>query len=58
LTEDCELIYHHSQFYTPGAEGGIKFDDPAINTNWPLPATSISERDNQHPLLDENFKGL
>jgi len=58
LQNDCELIYHHSQFYTPGAEGGIKFNDPAINISWPLPVTNISERDNQHPLLDENFKGL
>ena len=58
LRNDCELIYHHSQFYTPGAEGGIKFNDPKINISWPLPVTNISERDNQHPLLDENFKGL
>jgi dTDP-4-dehydrorhamnose 3,5-epimerase len=58
LQSDCELIYHHSQFYTPGAEGGIKFDDPKLNISWPLPVTNISERDNRHPLLDENFKGL
>jgi len=58
LTNDCELIYLHSQFYTPGAEGGIKFNDPKININWPLTLTSISERDDMHPLLDENFKGL
>jgi len=58
LGNDCELIYHHSQFYTPGAEGGIKFDDPKININWPLAVTNISERDSRHPLLDENFKGL
>lgn len=58
LQNDCELIYHHSQFYTPGAEGGIKFDDPKLNIRWPLPVTNISERDNRHPLLDENFKGI
>ena len=58
LADDCELVYHHSQFYTPGAEGGIKFDDKRINIKWPLPVTAISERDNQHPVLDENFKGL
>jgi dTDP-4-dehydrorhamnose 3,5-epimerase len=58
LTDDCELIYHHSQFYTPGAEGGVKYNDAAVNIKWPLQVTSISERDNQHPLLDEHFKGL
>jgi dTDP-4-dehydrorhamnose 3,5-epimerase len=58
LSDDCELIYHHSQFYTPGAEGGIKYDDKRVSINWPLTVTSISERDNQHPLLDKNFKGI
>ncbi len=58
LSNDCELIYHHSQFYTTGAEGGIKYNDPKINISWPLAVTNISERDNQHNLLDENFKGI
>ena len=58
LSEDCELIYHHSEFYTPGAEGGIKYNDPKINIDWPMPVTNISERDTKHPLLDDNFKGI
>ena len=29
-----------------------------INIQWPLAVTNISESDNQHPLLDENFKGI
>lgn len=58
LTNDCELIYHHSQFYMPGVEGGIRYNDAKINIEWPLMATTISERDEKHPLLDENFKGL
>ena len=58
LTDDCELIYHHTQFYTPGVEGGIKYDDPEIKIDWPLAVNNISKRDKQHPLLDENFKGI
>jgi dTDP-4-dehydrorhamnose 3,5-epimerase len=58
LTDDCELIYHHSQFYTPNVEAGIRYNDPKININWPLPLTSISKRDEEHPLLDNNFKGI
>ena len=58
LTPDCELIYHHSQFYMPGVEGGIRFNDPIVNISWPLAATNISERDNTHPYLDTNFKGI
>jgi len=58
LTDDCELIYHHSAFYTPGAEAGIKYDDPKVNIRWPLPVSSASDRDKNHPLLNENFKGI
>ncbi|MBC7889812.1 MAG: dTDP-4-dehydrorhamnose 3,5-epimerase [Ferruginibacter sp.] len=58
LREDSELIYHHSQFYTPGVEAGIKYNDTLININWPLALTNISTRDHEHPDLDFNFKGL
>ena len=58
LSDDCELIYHHSQFYTPNVEAGIRYNDPKININWSLPLTSISKRDEEHPLLDNNFKGI
>ncbi|MBC7507348.1 MAG: dTDP-4-dehydrorhamnose 3,5-epimerase [Ferruginibacter sp.] len=58
LTDDCELIYHHSQFYAAGVEAGIKYDEPTINIGWPMPVTGISQRDNTHPLIDSNFKGI
>jgi len=58
LAEDCELLYHHSEFYQPAAEGGIRYDDPLINIQWPLPVSVLSERDAAHPLLDEHFKGI
>ena len=58
LSDNCELIYNHSQFYEPGVEGGIKYNDSMINITWPLPVTNISDRDNGHPVLDVNFKGI
>ncbi len=58
LQDNTQLIYHHSQFYTPGVEAGIKYDDPAINIKWPEPVTILSTRDNEHPFLDKEFKGL
>lgn len=58
LTDDCELLYHHSQFYLPGVEAGIKYNDPKINIEWPLPDGLVSDRDNTHQLIDINFKGL
>jgi len=58
LTKDCELTYQHSAYYTQGAEGGISFDDPAINIYWPLPVTQLSERDKNHTLINLSFTGI
>jgi dTDP-4-dehydrorhamnose 3,5-epimerase len=58
LENNTALIYHHSQFYQPNVEGGIRYNDPAININWPLAINNISSRDNQHPLLTSHFKGI
>ena len=56
LEENTELIYHHSEYYSPGAEAGIKFNDKAVNINWPIHITDISDRDNNHPPINSNFK--
>jgi dTDP-4-dehydrorhamnose 3,5-epimerase len=58
LTNDCQLIYNHSEYYKPGVEGGIKYDDAGIGIEWPLPAKNVSVRDSHHPLLDKNFEGI
>jgi dTDP-4-dehydrorhamnose 3,5-epimerase len=58
LTDNCELVYHHSEMYTPNAEAGIRYNDPRISIEWPLPVTVISSRDADHPLIDNNFKGV
>ncbi|MEI6947700.1 dTDP-4-dehydrorhamnose 3,5-epimerase [Paraflavisolibacter sp. H34] len=58
LTENCELIYLHTALYQPKAEGGIRYDDPALNIQWPLPVAELSERDKKHSFIDKNFKGL
>lgn len=58
LTDDCELIYHHTSFYATDAEGGIRFDDKKISIDWPLEITGISQRDSTHPYLDESFSGI
>lgn len=58
LMENCELIYHHTSYYTPGYEGGFKYDDPKLDIPWPLPLTDISERDLNHPFVNTTFEGI
>jgi len=58
LTSNCELLYHHSAYYEPGYEAGIRYNDPHLQIKWILDAAILSERDKEHPLIDTNFKGL
>jgi dTDP-4-dehydrorhamnose 3,5-epimerase len=58
LTEDCELIYLHTAAYHPEAEGALNVADPRLNITWPLAITEISERDRNHPLIEQDFKGM
>jgi len=58
LEPDSELLYLHTASYTPSAEGGLRFDDPALNISWPLPVADLSERDQEHPLINKNFQSI
>lgn len=58
LEAECELLYLHTAFYEKTAEGGLRHDDPALNIQWPLPITDISDRDCNHPHLAPDFKGI
>jgi dTDP-4-dehydrorhamnose 3,5-epimerase len=58
LEANSALIYHHTEFYTPAAEGGFRYDDPAFSIPWPLPVSAVSERDSRHPAVEQNFKGI
>jgi dTDP-4-dehydrorhamnose 3,5-epimerase len=52
LRDDTDVTYQVSHPYTPGAEGGVRFDDPAFGIAWPLPVGTISEKDAAWPWLE------
>ena len=58
LSPDCVLMYVHSAAYHAESEAGLRFDDPALAIDWPLPISDISERDKHHPLLSSTFSGV
>lgn len=49
LMDETEITYQVSQFYTPGSERGIRFDDPAFGIQWPLEVAVISDKDKSWP---------
>ncbi|KAB8334623.1 dTDP-4-dehydrorhamnose 3,5-epimerase [Scytonema tolypothrichoides VB-61278] len=51
LTDSAEVAYQVGEFYTPGYERGLRYDDPFFNIQWPLEVTEISEKDKNWPLM-------
>jgi len=45
LSNDVEVLYFHSEFYSPECEAGINPTDPKVGIAWPLPISHISKRD-------------
>ena len=53
LCDDTDTSYHVGEFYTPEAEGGLLYNDPRLGLKWPIPITTISEKDQKFALLDQ-----
>ena len=51
LESATEVLYLVSGYYSPEHERGLRYDDPALSINWPLPVEHISEKDQQWPLI-------
>ena len=60
LSKTAEVFYKCDEFYNKGSEGGISFNDDALNIDWKIPEGKevISEKDLLYPVLsssDNNF---
>ena len=51
LSDNVEVTYQVSHPYTPAAEGGVRWNDPAIGIRWPLRPVVMSDKDAAWPLL-------
>ena len=49
LGDNTAVTYQVSQFYTPGAEAGIRWNDTDFGVQWPVEPKLISEKDRQWP---------
>ena len=58
LSETCEFLYKCDNYYDKASEGGISYNDPALNIDWRIPQQDIilSEKDMQNPVAENaNF---
>jgi dTDP-4-dehydrorhamnose 3,5-epimerase len=53
VSDHVEVTYLVSAKYTPSAEGGVRWNDPAFGITWPLEPTDMSDKDRNWP----DFKG-
>lgn len=48
-SNNAEVTYLVTHRYTPEAEGGVRWNDPAFGIEWPLEPTEISDKDRNWP---------
>ena len=53
LEDDTEVEYLCTAPYNAQAEGGIRWDDPALGIPWPIAEATLSEKDRAAPTLAE-----
>ena len=53
LEDDTEVQYKTTDFYAPGQDRGIAWDDPDLRISWPVTGDNacLSDRDQSHPRL-------
>ncbi|HJQ67361.1 MAG TPA: dTDP-4-dehydrorhamnose 3,5-epimerase [Blastocatellia bacterium] len=53
LSETAEFLYKCSDFYRPGDDRGIAWDDPELGIAWNVSAPILSPKDRLHPFLSK-----
>ncbi|MDM8199737.1 MULTISPECIES: dTDP-4-dehydrorhamnose 3,5-epimerase [Allofournierella] len=59
LSDEAEFCYKCTDYYDPTAEGGIPYNDPTVNVEWPDCGCEylLSEKDKKHePFAAQNFE--
>jgi len=58
LCDGTAMLYLHTASFHPESEGGVDALDERLGIRWPLPVRERSERDQNHPSVDETFEGI
>jgi len=49
LEDHSDVLYQITPAFVPGYGTGVRWDDPAFCIDWPLPVSSISDKDTAYP---------
>lgn len=56
LSDEAEFVYKVDDFYHPGDEGGLAYDDPDVGIDWPMEEgmkITLSDKDEKNPRLKD-----
>lgn len=51
-SERADIEYLCSDYYDPGGEAGLLWDDPGVKIDWPIRCPVLSQKDSGNPPLD------
>ena len=56
LSDEAIFQYKCDNYYSPQSEGGIMWNDPALNIDWQIPMEDfiLSDKDKKNPLLSDS----
>ena len=55
LQDNTWILYYHSEYYSPGDEGSIRYNDPLFKFRWPAKPKVISDKDLSLPDFNPNL---
>ncbi len=53
LSETADFMYACTEFYSPGDERAVRWNDPQIGIDWPIADPILSDKDRVAPLLGD-----
>jgi dTDP-4-dehydrorhamnose 3,5-epimerase len=56
LSDTADFEYKCTDYYDPGDEGSLVWNDPAMAITWPLDKPTLSDKDSKAPTFAELFE--
>jgi dTDP-4-dehydrorhamnose 3,5-epimerase len=55
LSDSADVVYKCTDYYDPGGEGGLIWNDPNVAIDWPFRNADLSHKDSIYPQLNDLY---